>query len=60
MVKVKKSDTSKVVRISQNSYDGLLFIKSQLETKRHSFQSFSDVVDYLVDLWSKKYDRRKR
>jgi predicted CopG family antitoxin len=51
---------TKVVRISQNSYDNLLFIKSQLETKAKQLKSFSDVVDYLVGLWNKKYDRGKK
>jgi hypothetical protein len=56
----KKKEKTKVIRISQNAYDNLLFICSQLETSLHSKQSFSDAVNYLMGLWSKKFDRGKK
>jgi predicted CopG family antitoxin len=57
---VNKKAQTKIIRVSRNSYDSLLFIKSQLETKDRSPKSFSDVVDYLVGKWCKKHDRRSR
>jgi hypothetical protein len=56
----KKKEKTKVVRISQNAYDSLLFICSQLEKDLHSKQSFSDAVNYLMSMWSKKHDRGKK
>jgi predicted CopG family antitoxin len=55
-----KPQKTKVVRLTENNYHNLLFIKSRLETKTHELKSFSDVVDYLIEMWCKKYDRRKR
>jgi hypothetical protein len=49
---------TKIIRITKNSYDNLLFIKSQLETKTHSLKTFEDVVNYLVEMWCKRYDKK--
>jgi predicted CopG family antitoxin len=57
---VSKRAETKIIRISRNSYDSLLFIKSQLEAKLKEPKSFSDVVDYLVSRWCKRYDRKNK
>jgi len=56
---LKAKAQSKVIKVSQNAYDDLLFIKAQLEPKMKRVLSFSDVVSKLVELWNKKYDRSK-
>jgi hypothetical protein len=56
MAKGKKKNGTKIIRISQNSYDSLMFIVSQLEAKKKSPQSFSDAVEYLIKKWCKKHD----
>jgi hypothetical protein len=50
----------KFLRLSQNSYDNLLLIKSWLEPKSKKVMSFDDIISYLVDLWCKKYDKRRK
>jgi predicted CopG family antitoxin len=57
---VNKKAQTKIIRVSRNSYDSLLFMKSQLETKLKEPKSFSDVVDYLVGKWCKRYDKKSK
>jgi hypothetical protein len=55
-----KAKESELLRVSRNSYDNLLFIKSQLEPKAKKVLSFDDVISFLVGMWNKKYDKRSK
>jgi hypothetical protein len=57
---VNKEAKTKIIRVSRNGYDSLLFIISQLEAKLHKPQSFGDAIDYLIGTWCKKHDREKK
>jgi len=47
----------KWIKIKKNTYDTLIFIKSQYEAKEKKIISFDGVIQRLCKLWVDIYDR---
>jgi hypothetical protein len=54
---MKKKQKYKLVRVDENTYTNLIFLKAQYETKLKKNLSFNDILRLLTEEWFKRYDR---